>query len=72
MFEVIARESRPPKRISYWKMWVSSWAMRFWSFSSGRSIGRTIRLRAGSAKAPTPSGMKFRMMLFCSNSAWVT
>ena len=72
MFAVIARERRPPKRISYWKMWVSSWAIRFWSLSSGRSIGRTIRFRAGSANAPTPSGMKFRMTLFCSNSACET
>ena len=70
-FEVIARPRRPPKRISYSKMWVSSCWMRPWSFSSGMSIGRTIRLRAGSANAPTPSGMKFRMTLFCSNSAWV-
>ena len=23
------------------------------------------------AKAPTPSGMKFRMTLFCSNAEWV-
>ncbi len=61
----------PWNSIWYWKMWVSSWSMSCISSASGRSIGSTMRKRAGLAKAPTPSGMKFRMMLFCSNAEWV-
>jgi hypothetical protein len=55
----------------YWKMWVSSWRIRSMSSGSGRSTGSTIRKRTGLANAPTPSGMKFRMMLFCSKAEWV-
>ena len=61
----------PPKKISNWKTCVSSWAISCWSSSSGRSIGSTMRLRVGSAKAPTPSGMKPESVLVCSNSEWV-
>ena len=63
--------SRPWKRMSYWKMWVSSCMTSSNSSPSGRSTGSTIRLRTGLAKAPMPSGMKLRMMLFCSNAEWV-
>ena len=69
--EVYARMKLPPKKISNWKTCVSSWAMSFWSSSSGMSIGRTIRLRVGRAKAPTPSGMKPASVFVCSNSVWV-
>lgn len=61
----------PWKSMWYWKMWVSSWRMSSIRLGSGRSTGRTMRKRAGLAKAPTPSGMKFRMTLFCSNAEWV-
>jgi len=44
--------------------------MSFCSFSSGRSTGSTIRLRVGSAKAPTPSEMKFKSVFVCSKSEW--
>ena len=30
-----------------------------------------MRFRAGTAKAPTPSGMNSTMTLVCSKSAWV-
>ena len=69
-FVVAARMKLPPKRISNWKTCVSSWAISCWSFSSVMSIGSTIRLRDGSANAPTPSGMKFRIVFVCSKSAW--
>ena len=61
----------PWKSMWYWKMWVSSWRMSFIRNESGTSTGITMRNRAGLAKAPTPSGMKFRMTLFCSNAEWV-
>ncbi len=61
----------PPKKISNWKTCVSSWAISFSSFSSGRSTGSTIRLRVGRAKAPTPSGMNSFSVLVCSNSECV-
>ncbi len=64
-------EARPSKSMLNWKTWVSSCRMSCMSSWSGRSTGSTIRLRVGTANAPTPSGMKFRMMLFCSNSSWV-
>ncbi len=63
--------SFPWKRISYSKMCVSSCWTSCSSFSSLVSIGITIRLRVGSANAPTPSGMKFRSTLVCSNAEWV-
>ena len=66
-----ALPSLPWNRISNWKTWVSSCWMSCWSSSSGRSTGSTMRLRAGTANAPTPSGMNSAMTLVCSNSAWV-
>ena len=59
----------PWNRMWYWKMWVSSWRISAISRESGRSTGSTMRKRPGVAKAPTPSGMKLRMTLFCSKAA---
>ncbi len=53
------------------KACVISWVMRPCSWSEGSSIGMTIRLRSGSVKAATASGMKAGKRFVCSNSEWV-
>ena len=68
---VIDLPSFPWKSSSYSKMCVSSWRTSWRSFSSVVSMGSTMRLRVGSAKAPTPSGMKFRSTLVCSKAECV-
>jgi hypothetical protein len=63
--------SFPWKSTSYSKMCVSSCWTSCSSFSSVVSIGRTMRFFAGSANAPTPSGMKFKSTFVCSKAEWV-
>ena len=66
-----ARARLPWKSILNWKMWVISWSISCISSASGRSIGITMRKRAGLENAPIPSSMKLSSTLFCSNAEWV-
>ena len=61
----------PRGMMSNSKMCVSSWVIRRYSPSGSSSIGSTMRLRAGSANAPTPSGLAPGNTFCCSNSLWV-